>query len=143
MVRNTTLKIAFSFNVCLMFVIVLYSQTYRDGQMRVASNDKTSIIRTVESFWKHSEAGELEKAAELTTNTYKGFTLTVKNAEPVAEWLNSSGLRHLKVAINRKKSDDMYVVRVRVIDKQQREFWLFHDVVRATDGAWKILSTSY
>ncbi len=143
MVVSKMLKISISAFICVMSLIVLYSQMSQGTDTNSLDKERTVVTDTVESFWQFTESGKLAKATELTTDTFKEFTIKVKGADPDATWLKRRGFRHKQIAVNKKKSDDLYEVRVRVVDDRQREYWLFHDVVRTNSGDWKILTTSF
>jgi hypothetical protein len=104
----------------------------------------TEPVKVVKNFWELSEKGDLEEAGKLRTDTSGGFTISVKGDSKVKgheEIIYNSGWTLISIEQIDIIADDRWEIAVKVRKKDDKNFYLFHTVVKNGDK-WKIFGTS-
>lgn len=102
-------------------------------------------INVVKNFWRLSQAGELDKAKELKTRTYKGLDFginTEKYHKEREEIIYESGLSLASIEQVNIISEDECEIAVKVKRSNGSKYYLFHTLVK-NNNEWKIFSTTY
>lgn len=142
MIRKNIKNISGVFLILVMFSIFLSAiliSGKNNAQTVISEEDE--ILKVVKLFWELTEKGDFKEAHSLTTNSFNGITVEVKNQEPVEEWLHRLKIKPIFVEMHKKINDVKCVVRVKV-QRDEKKYYLFHDLVKNEKGEWKIISTS-
>jgi len=103
---------------------------------------RDEVTKVVNRYWKLAEGGDLSEAGDLTTDTRKGFTIVEDNSVGTYEkMIYSTNLKLIRVVEIRTVDESEKEVVVKVRNRFDREYSLFHKVVKG-DSGWKIFSTT-
>ncbi len=126
--------ICLSLGFSVMVVFTTLAKKYISNEKTFLQHDeliKNEAVKVVKDYWRFSEEGNYLEAGKLRTNKRKGFTFIVENSpRKFEESIYKTGYTFISIEQIEVVDDNEYEIAVKVKNKQEREFYLFHTIVK-------------